>query len=82
MNVFAYVLFFLAGLGFGYSVAGRLAWIPLIFPVLLALGAVIRDGLSGTILVKLVIALLITAAGVLVGRVLEERQARQAPGTG
>jgi hypothetical protein len=80
VNIFSYVLFFLAGLGFGYAVAGGKAWIPLAFPILLAIGAMLRDGLSAEILVKLLVALAITAAGVVLGSMLEDRQARQAPG--
>ena len=79
--MFAYILFFLAGLGFGYALTGPAAWIPLIFPTLLALGAAFRDGLSGDIIVKLVIALVVTGIGVVLGRLIAEREAREpAPG--
>ena len=39
MAVVAYVLFFLAGLGFGYAAMGGWKWLPLVFPLLLALFA-------------------------------------------
>ena len=36
-GIIAYLLFFLAGLGFGYAAEGKWRWLPLLFP--LALGA-------------------------------------------
>ena len=47
MGVTAYVLFFIAGLGFGFAAAGKWKWLPLIFPLLLFLGAVLQDGIDG-----------------------------------
>jgi membrane protein DedA with SNARE-associated domain len=76
--MFAYVLFFLAGVGFGYAVLGAAAWVPLLFPIALALVAMLRDGISGDIVLKLVIALVLTVFGVVAGRVLAAREARQA----
>jgi hypothetical protein len=64
----AYILFFLAGLGFGYAALGRWKWIPLAFPLALALSALINDGLELALLLRLVIALALTAGGVLLGR--------------
>ena len=71
--VIAYVLFFLAGLGFGYAAPGGWKYVPFIFPVLLALGAMIRDGVQGEILLRLLVALVLTAVGIVVGRMLEQR---------
>jgi hypothetical protein len=67
MAVVAYLLFFLAGLGFGYAAAGIWKWLPLVFPLLLALQAAAAEGLDGTLLVRLAIALAVTAAGVVLG---------------
>jgi hypothetical protein len=71
--VIAYILFFLAGLGFGYAAPGGFKYIPFIFPVLLALGAMARDGIQGEILLRLLVALVITAVGIVLGRLLEQR---------
>jgi len=82
MAVVPYVIFFLAGLGFGYAAAGVWKWLPLVFPVLLALQAAAAEGVDGTLLVRLVVALVVTAAGVVLGMVLasEEQPGRAEPG--
>ena len=38
MGITAYVLFFLAGIGFGYAAPTRWKWLPILFPIALALG--------------------------------------------
>jgi hypothetical protein len=73
VGLVAYVLFFLAGLGFGYAAPGRLKWVPLVFPVLLFLVALLTSGFGIWPIVKLLIALVVTVAGVIVGRMLDER---------
>jgi hypothetical protein len=78
--VIGFILFFLAGLGFGYSLDGRAKWIPLIFPILLGIGALVQWGLDGAIFVKLIIALIVTVAGIVLGTLLDQR-GRQAEGT-
>jgi hypothetical protein len=82
MAVIAYLLFFLAGLGFGYAAAGIWKWLPLAFPLLLALAAAFQEGIDGTLLLRLGLALLVTAAGVLLGMVLDpgEQPGRAEPG--
>jgi hypothetical protein len=82
MAVVAYLLFFLAGLGFGYAAAGIWKWLPLAFPLLLALIAAASEGIGGTLLLRLAVALLVTAAGVVLGRVLDpgEQPRRAEPG--
>ncbi|MGH2824161.1 MAG: hypothetical protein ACRDLY_14285 [Thermoleophilaceae bacterium] len=76
MGIAAYVLFFLAGLGFGYSAPGKWKWIPLVFPLALALGAALQQGIDGAWIVRLIVALLVTAGGVLLGAMLEARGER------
>ncbi len=76
MGVTAYVLFFIAGLGFGFAAAGKWKWLPLIFPLLLFLGAALQDGVDATMLVRLLVAVLVTVAGVLLGALLEQRGER------
>ena len=82
MAVVPYLIFFLAGLGFGYAAIGVWKWVPLVFPILLALIAAFSEGVDGTFLVRLVIALVVTAAGVLLGIALapDEQPRRAEPG--
>ena len=72
--VLAYIIFFLAGLGFGYAAQGVWKFIPLVFPIALALGALIRDGFQGEIVLRLAIALGITGVGILLGALLDSRR--------
>jgi hypothetical protein len=72
--VVPYLLFFLAGLGFGFAAVGVWKWLPVAFPLLLALATALRDGVDGTLIVRLVVALLLTAAGVLLGLMLDRDQ--------
>jgi hypothetical protein len=74
MAIAAYVLFFLAGLGFGYAAGGVWRWLPLVFPLLLALVAALREGIDGQFVFRLVVALLVTAAGVVLGTLLDRRE--------
>jgi hypothetical protein len=77
MEVASYVMFFLGGLGFGFAAPGGWKWLPLVFPLALFVIAVAQEGADGTILVRLVVALLITIAGVLPGAVLAQRSERR-----
>ena len=72
----AYVLFFIAGLGFGFAAPGKWKWLPFVFPLLLFLGAALQNGVDGAMLVRLLVALLITVGGVLLGVLLEQREER------
>jgi hypothetical protein len=67
------VLFFLAGVAFGYAATGGYKFAPLVFPVVLALGAFVRDGVSGEVLLKLLVALVLTGIGIFLGLRLDER---------
>ena len=73
MNVMGYVLFFLAGVGFGYAAPKWGKFLPLIFPVVLALGAMLRDGFEGEVLLRLVVALVVTVIGIVLGMALDAR---------
>jgi hypothetical protein len=77
VGITAYVLFFLAGIGFGYAAPTRWKWLPVLFPLALAIGAVLLHGLDGAIVVRLIIALVVTAAGVFVGMMIEARTEAQ-----
>jgi hypothetical protein len=73
VGITAYVLFFLAGLGFGYAAPTRWKWLPVLFPIGLALGAILIHGVDAAVVVRLIIALVVTAAGIFVGMVIEAR---------
>jgi hypothetical protein len=75
LDVVPYLLFLLAGLGFGYAARGAWKWLPLALPLLLALVTVLQDGIDGALVVRLAVALLLTVAGVLLGLVLDRREA-------
>jgi hypothetical protein len=66
-------LFFLAGVGFGYAAPPKWRWLPLLFPLALGLGALLKDGLDAAILIRLVIALAITVGGIFVGTLIDAR---------
>jgi hypothetical protein len=76
VDVLAYILFFVAGVGFGFAAPGRYKLLPLLFPLALALGAIVRDGIDGEVLLRLLIALVVTVAGIAIGRLLDERAQR------
>ena len=76
MGVAAYLLFFIAGLGFGYAAVGKWKFLPIVFPLALALGAALQQGVDGTWLVRLIVALVVTAGGVLLGALLDSRGQR------
>jgi hypothetical protein len=80
--VVPYLLFALAGFGFGYAAAGMWKWLPLAFPLLLALGAVLAHGVDGALILRLAIALALTAGGVIAGMLLDpgEQPRRAEPG--
>ena len=77
MGITAYLLFFLAGIGFGYAAPTRWKWLPVLFPIALALGAVMVHGLDGAIVVRLIVALVVTALGVFVGMMIDARASGQ-----
>ena len=73
MAIVAYLLFFLAGLGFGFAAPGRTKLVPFIFPLLLAIGAAIPYGIEGALILRLILALVLTGVGIVLGMVLEDR---------
>jgi len=73
-----YILFFLAGLGWGYALFGIWRWTALLFPLALALFAFWKDGVSGESVAELLVALGLTAAGIVIGTILAVREDRRA----
>jgi hypothetical protein len=72
-GIIAYLLFFLAGLGFGFAAAPKWRWLPLLFPLALGLWALVKYGLDASILLRLVLALVVTGLGIVVGTIIESR---------
>jgi hypothetical protein len=73
----AYLLFFLAGLGFGFAAPGRSKLVPFIFPILLAIGAALSNGIDGALILRLIVALVLTGVGIVLGILLDERTQRR-----
>jgi hypothetical protein len=73
VGITAYLLFFLAGIGFGYAAPTKWKWLPILFPIALALGAVFIHGIDGTIVIRLIVALIVTALGIFIGMMIEAR---------
>ena len=78
MGITAFLLFFLAGLGFGYAATGPWKWLPLLFPLALGLYALFLYGPDASVIVRLVVALLITALGVVIGSLIDARTGERA----
>jgi hypothetical protein len=78
-TVVPYILFFIAGLGWGYSLPGIWKWTALLFPLLLALLAFASDGVSSEAVLELLVALGLAAGGVVLGTILESRGERAQP---
>jgi hypothetical protein len=76
VGVIAYLLFFFAGLGFGFAAVGKWKWLPLVFPLALWVGAVLVNGIDSTAVIRLIIAIVLTVAGIIVGMVLDSREQR------
>jgi hypothetical protein len=76
VGIVAYVLFFVAGVGFGYAASGKWRWLPVVFPLALAIGAAAQEGVDGTMIARLIVALLVTAGGLLLGALLDARGER------
>ncbi len=74
-----YILFFLAGLGWGFALYGIWRWTALLFPLVLALFAFASDGVSGEAVLELLLALGLTAAGIVIGTILAAREDRAQP---
>ncbi|MET0811235.1 MAG: hypothetical protein ABWY65_09010 [Thermoleophilaceae bacterium] len=72
-GVIAYLLFFIAGVGFGYAADGRWRWLPILFPLILGLFALWKYGPDASVLIRLIVALVITALGVLLGAAIDAR---------
>jgi hypothetical protein len=75
--IVGYLLFFLAGLGFGFAAPGKTKLVPFIFPLLLAIGAAITNGIDLTLILRLIVALVLTGLGIVLGMLMEDRAERR-----
>ena len=80
--IIGFLLFFLVGLALGYATPGLGAWFALLLPVAFAAIAAFSDGVTAELILKLVIGLVITAAGIVIGRLIDRHfeRRRQAEG--
>jgi hypothetical protein len=72
-GIIAYLLFFLAGVGFGYAATPKWKWLPLLFPLVLGISALVKYGPDVSVLLRLIVALVITVLGILVGTAIDAR---------
>ncbi len=77
----AYVLFFLAGLVFGAVLPSNWAFAALAMPLILGVLSAISNGIDAYLLLTLLLALVVTVAGILAGRVLAARMEANQPAT-
>lgn len=73
--VIGLILFGVLGLAAGYAIENRAAWFALAVPVLFALWSAFTSGVDGRLLVVLIVALGVTAAAVILGRLLDRELA-------
>jgi hypothetical protein len=73
----AYLLFFLAALGFGFAAPGKTKLVPFAFPLLLAIGAAVPNGVDAALILRLIVALALTALGIVLGIALDQRTQRR-----
>ncbi len=76
--IIAYVLFFLAGLGFGYAAPGWTKILPIFFPLVLGLYSFVKYGLDGDIVARLLLALILTGGGIVLGALMSAGGRREA----
>ena len=76
-GITAYVLFFLAGVGFGFAAPPKWKWLPLLFPLALGIAALLNYGPDVSVLLRLVVAIVITVVGLIVGAAIDARSSQQ-----
>ena len=58
--------------------SGKWRWLPLVFPLVLGLFALFKYGPDASVIIRLVVALVITVLGVLLGAAIDARGDRAA----
>ena len=72
-GIVGFLLFFIAGVGFGFAAPPKWRWLPLLFPLALGLWALFKYGPDASVLIRLVLALIITVLGIFLGAMLDSR---------
>jgi uncharacterized membrane protein len=72
-GIVGFLLFFIAGVGFGFAAPPKWRWLPLLFPLVLGLWALFKYGPDASVLIRLVLALIITVLGIFLGTMLDAR---------
>jgi hypothetical protein len=78
--VIGLILFAALGLALGYALPGRAAWLALLAPIAFALLTAFSQGVDERLIIVLIVALVITAAAVVAGRLLDRRSAERSAG--
>jgi hypothetical protein len=71
--IVGFILFFIAGVAFGFAAPGRAAFLAVLVPILLAMVDAFANGVDGHLVLTLVVAIVITIGGVVLGRMLADR---------
>lgn len=72
-GIIAYLLFFVAGLGFGFAAPAKWRWLPLLFPLVLGAFALFKYGPDVSVIIRLIVAIGITVLGIIVGTAIDAR---------
>lgn len=73
MDIPSYLIFFLAGLGFGFAAEGKWRLLPLLFPLALGAWAIFKYGPDVSVLIRLIVALALTVFGIVFGTAIDAR---------
>ena len=68
-----FVVFFLAGFAFGYAAPGAWGLFPVVIPFAMGLYTGLTDGFDGHIVLFMIIGIILSLVGTLLGRVLQYR---------
>ena len=71
--ILQFILLAVLGLALGYAIPGPAAWAGLLVPVLFFLISAFKDGLTGELVVKFIVALVVMAVAIIVGRLIDQR---------
>ena len=71
--ILQFILLAILGLALGYAIPGPGAWAGLLVPVLFFLISAFKDSLTGDLVVKFIVALVVMAAAIIVGRLIDRR---------
>lgn len=77
--ILQFILLILLGLTLGYALPGLAAWAGLLVPVAFFLISLFKDGLTGELVVKFIVAMVLMAAAIVVGRLIDARTSEGAP---